>query len=1045
MGGRASTQVIPWRQERPVEDVPAVVKKEARLQRGDSTYSLHSEESLATKYGMLCPRTAEWFRARNENTLSVAIAFVPWIIMQSYHEGSLDKEGSVVAHRGEGAVVFSDASGFTALTERLASKPNGAELLSQCLTSFFTPLIDIISAYRGDVIKFSGDALTIYFPPFNDTVHPNYNPVMPPHGTYGLPDLGPMATAVLRASACCIEIHRRLHMFETGVDGVVLCLHIGVGCGSVAILQVGGVVPPEARTPRYEYVIAGAAIEQISVAEPLAKNGETCLSPQAWHYATDWALEGRILGDKPPECDFHILENLQTQKYTFPCVRNAAITHDAREDFRFQLSELQVILRYIPSNVYKQIENNTLTYVNEMRTVSTIFISGSGIDVSTAKGAEIAHELVNDVQHVCYAHEGSLNKYLVDDKGMLFLLVYGLPPMVHTDDPVRAVLACMDIVNVFSRLGLICRCGVTTGRAYCGVVGSAKRMEYTVLGDTVNLAARLMANAEADHILVDEATMERCVGETGQAVRREWVEIEFKTLKPILVKGKTNLIRIFEPTTATAGQAVGMIASSVSFPWPVVSFAYGGKSRLLDVASWTDKRQVESMLQGNMKSGGFIVFCGDIGFGQTELVEFVVMEQQRKHGALTVFSTHDRRPGPAFRPLQELLASILLAFRHVDSSLPVGDKDALCYLAEPSMREFVDELAEDLSFPCELWYRGLNEEQQRSCSLGTILAKALLKRLLQKHSVTCVLSLRSGSNIFKIGSREDSVVWSLAQELSELAATMQMEGAPYSFLVLLNLTQRLETLPASVTRIIPADSIVAVSPLSTSSTLDYIGIYLDLRPDTVPPPLAQYVSGITQGNALFIGEAIDSLMSSGHIKVVKNSQGRPEAVSITADLEDINIADWTTTAMVGGTMCMLESLEPLQTAVVKMATVFNGVFTIADLAASACSRYAGATFFDAFRVFYAVTVLENRGIIQRVPSEAGKEFLVDKTMECFRFTSTLVRKVGSALVLESQKKIVKRQALIDRVLARSLPGRMEELRRKKAIPHIPWYYQVEPR
>lgn len=47
-------------------------------------------------------------------------------------------------HRGSGAVVFSDASGFTALTERLALKTNGAELLSQCLTSFFTPLIQFL-------------------------------------------------------------------------------------------------------------------------------------------------------------------------------------------------------------------------------------------------------------------------------------------------------------------------------------------------------------------------------------------------------------------------------------------------------------------------------------------------------------------------------------------------------------------------------------------------------------------------------------------------------------------------------------------------------------------------------------------------------------------------------------------------------------------------------------------------------------------------------------------------------------------------------------
>ena len=77
------------------------------------------------------------------------------------------------------------------------------------------------------------------------------------------------------------------------------------------------------------------------------------------------------------------------------------------------------------------------------------------------------------MQKICYAHEGTLNKFLIDDKGMLepqllsgqghqlqnglltrlvgfarlFLLVFGLPPLVHPDDPSRAVLASMELVQ----------------------------------------------------------------------------------------------------------------------------------------------------------------------------------------------------------------------------------------------------------------------------------------------------------------------------------------------------------------------------------------------------------------------------------------------------------------------------------------------------------------------------------------------------------------------------------------------------------------------
>merc|ERR1719161_2114339 len=139
----------------------------------------------------------------------------------------------------------------------------------------------------------------IYFPAVDDTQGPTKRFQMPPHGSYGLPDLGAMTTAVLRSCACCIEIHKRLHMFDTGVDGVCLCLHIGVGCGPVTILQVGGIVPPETKHARFEYVIAGPPLEQISIAEPLAANGETVLSPQCWEHVRQTVIEGAPVTERP--------------------------------------------------------------------------------------------------------------------------------------------------------------------------------------------------------------------------------------------------------------------------------------------------------------------------------------------------------------------------------------------------------------------------------------------------------------------------------------------------------------------------------------------------------------------------------------------------------------------------------------------------------------------------------------------------------------------------------------------------------------------------
>jgi class 3 adenylate cyclase len=997
----------------------------------------------------MCGKTEEWFRLRNEATLSGAIAFVPWILQESYKEGAMANPADIVIHRGEGAVVFSDASGFTALTERLAVKSNGAELLSQCLTSFFTPLIDIILSYRGDVIKFSGDALTIYFPAVDDTKHPRYRPVVPPHGTYGLPDLGPMPTAVLRSCACCIEIHKRLHMFDTGVDGVCLCLHIGVGCGSVTILQVGGVVPPETKTPRYEYVVAGPPLEQISVAEPLAKNGETCVSPQAWRYVEDSVTEGRKLDDE--HADFHILLQLEESKYTYPTVRNAAVERDAREEnYKFQLSELPALRMYIPSAVFKQIEGGTLTYVNEMRNIATIFISGSGVDVSTDEGSKVAQDLMSGVQLCCYAHEGTLNKYLVDDKGMLFLLVYGLPPMVHTDDPSRAVLACLDIIEVFRRLGLVGRCGVTTGRNYCGVVGSAKRMEYTVLGDTVNLAARLMANASPLSILVDEATMQLSGRDVG-----------YKSLTPIKVKGKSALIPIFEPIPLGPKESIGLrLDNSIGFPWKPVSSFLGGKSKLTEVAAWEDMLTVQRLLQeaknskGNSNllfaGGGVMVIGGDIGMGKTELCEYTVSEAFKRFNFVPIFGTAGSRPGQKFRPIHELLRSLVMSFRHLDSTLPAQEHLALTTLTRllgetGDLADFARDLSQDLGLPGDVAAvakRHGSEGGQflsQYCSRGSALSVKLLRQLTRERPVTCVLSLRSGSNVFTSTERseDEQTFWNIASAICDLAK----EQLQHPLLVVLVVKGTLDDVPSAIRTMVPSDGYLRLSPLKDDAILDYIGKHAQVVPSKVPENLHRFVAKITQGNALFIRETIDQLMSSGHIRIVKDGN-----MFSTTDLESVNIADWANTAMVGGTICLLESLDPLQAAVVKMATVFRGAFTVADLAASSCSRWAGATYFDAFRVFSSLSLLVNRGIIDSADSdnEVDKGFLDNAEMiECFRLSNVLVRKVGNSMVLEAQKKAVKRQALMERVLAKDLPYKMVELRRKKAIQHIPWYYQID--
>merc|ERR1719424_202014 len=126
-------------------------------------------------------------------------------------------------------------------------------------------------------------------------------------------------------------------------------------------------------------------------------------------------------------------------------------------------------------------------------------------------------------------------------------------------------------------------------------------MEYTVLGDCVNLSARLMSNADALKILTDEETSKRTTG-----------EVVYTKLAPIKVKGKANPIPIFQPKEKSAAQFIGLTPEpKIRFPWydtpldgsditsdEVVSFSRAKVIHLCGIGKWSGVLKVQEMLGG---------------------------------------------------------------------------------------------------------------------------------------------------------------------------------------------------------------------------------------------------------------------------------------------------------------------------------------------------------------------------------------------------------------------------------------------------------------
>jgi class 3 adenylate cyclase len=124
--------------------------------------------------------------------------------------------------------------------------------------------------------------------------------------------------------------------------------------------------------------------------------------------------------------------------------------------------------------------------------------------------ASLLNRFFSEMTDAIFAEEGTVDKFIGD----AILGVFGAP-VQHSDHARRAVRAAQAMRRAVARLNaaggrpLRVRYAINSGVAIAGDVGSARRREYTVLGDVVNTASRLEALAEPDQIIVSRATYDR--------------------------------------------------------------------------------------------------------------------------------------------------------------------------------------------------------------------------------------------------------------------------------------------------------------------------------------------------------------------------------------------------------------------------------------------------------------------------------------------------------------------------------------------------------
>lgn len=242
----------------------------------------------------------------------------------------------------------------------------------------------------------------------------------------------------------------------------------------------------------------------------------------------------------------------------------------------------------------------------ERRIVTILFCDVTG-STSMAENldpedwAEIMHEAFNFLVAPVYRYEGTLARMMGDA-----ILAFFGAPLAHEDDPQRAILAGLDILR---EIGPFCekvrrdqglefnvRAGINTGSVVVGDIGSDLAMEYTAMGDAVNLASRMEQAAQPGTLLISEATY-RLVAPL----------FEVDSLGPIEVKGKREPINAYQVLASKAEP--GRLRGIEGLSSPMIG-------RLTELEKL--RETLDLLRQGR---GGIVCLIGEAGLGKSRMLE----------------------------------------------------------------------------------------------------------------------------------------------------------------------------------------------------------------------------------------------------------------------------------------------------------------------------------------------------------------------------------------------------------------------------------------
>lgn len=518
--------------------------------------------------------------------------------------------------RMQAAVAFADIAGFTALAERLAATGReGAEELTALLNRVYTTLLDAATAQGGSVAHFGGDAMTVLFPAGGT-----------PSSAARRDDNVILTPAVLRAIRGALAMQQAFATVAiqlTSAGETQLSLEVGVSAGN---LLAGVVGRPQIGL---EFVVAGRTLDRAAAAERNATPGTIHLDSElaplvAGHVrlGTGTATSHQVLGVLHPD-------PLRRTTLTYRVAPNWA---DLSDDESSAL--LEALRPFLPLG--DSDPRRWAASAGEHRRITTAFVGFSGIDYDQdAYPLRKLQAYFTGVQEAVAPFGGRVNRVLTGDKGSVLHLLFGAP-VAYEDDAARALRAALAVQNHPAlpfpiEQGI----GIATGPVFAGALGSPGRREYTVLGATVNLAARLTEAATPGQILLDSATAERAAA-----------PFRLRPQPARKIRGLADPIPLWSLDGEDQPEADAVLRY------------FTGEDRVRLVGRDDELRRIEAIMQETLAGkGNVLLITGEAGIGKSRLSEELISRWMLSGGVAFAGAAPDYGAQPLYQPWIELLGT----------------------------------------------------------------------------------------------------------------------------------------------------------------------------------------------------------------------------------------------------------------------------------------------------------------------------------------------------------------------------------------------------